>query len=140
MFLVFEPPFIDPVANQNVDPATSNTIDLVLDDIDTLLDDMEITVRTAHPELIGELVVTGMGANRKISYKTSSLLSGFASISVEVFDGKDTRSTSIPILIGSEMTPFEGFLAAHFGEEELDNAKLTSPILDPDKDGILTVI
>jgi len=130
-----EPPAVDPVANQSVDPATSNQVDLIIGDMETGEEDLVVT---SHPELIGNLTVTG--TNRQLSYSTTALRSGFASISVEVFDGMDTQSISIPILIGTEMTPFEGCLAAYFGEEELDNPKLTSPILDPDKDGILTVI
>ena len=89
-----EPPAVDPVANQSVDPATSNQVDLIIGDMETGEEDLVVTVLTSHPELIGNLTVTG--ANRQLSYSTTALRSGFASISVEVFDGMDTQSISIP--------------------------------------------
>lgn len=135
-----QPPGIDPVANQNVDPASSNTVDVTFGDGETDADDLVVTVSTSRPDLIGDLSITGAGDNRRIHYKTSAFRSGFASISVTVSDGKDSRTTAVPVLIGVEMTPFEGFLAAYFTEEEMFNPQMASPILDPDKDGILTVI
>jgi type VI secretion system secreted protein Hcp len=135
-----EPPSMEPVTNQSVDPATTNFVNLVLDDMETNSDDLEVTVSTSRPDLIGELVVTGTGSNRQLSFKTSALFSGFASIVVTVSDGKDTRTTAIPVLSGIEMTPYEGYLAAYFTEEEMFNPKIASPILDPDKDGIATII
>ncbi len=135
-----EPPSMEPVANQSVDPATTNSVDLLLDDMETNPDSLEVTVSTSRPDLIGDLVVTGTGSNRQLSFKTSALRSGFASISVKVSDGQDSRSISIPVLIDVEMTPFEGFLAAYFTEEEMFNPRIASPILDPDKDGIVTLV
>lgn len=135
-----EPPSVGQVDNQSVDPASTNLIDIKIEDMDTILDDLAITVSTNRPDLIGDLKVTGSGADRTVSYKTSALRSGFASITVTVSDGKDSRSTSIPVLIDVEMTPYEGYLAAYFDEEERDDLELTSPIRDPDKDNIPTVI
>ena len=134
------PPSVGQIDNQTVDPASTNLIDLAIEDLDTDLADLEVTVSTSRPDLISDLQITGTGAEQKISYKTSALRSGFASITVTVSDGKDSRSTSIPVLIDVEMTPYEGYLAAYFNEEERDDLNLTSPIRDPDKDNIPTAI
>lgn len=134
------PPSSDPVGNQSVGSGASASVDISIDDMETPAENLTVTVSTSRPDLIGELVVTGTGANRQISYKTSALRSGFGSILLTVSDGIDSRTTSIPVLIDVEMTPFEGFLAAYFTPEEMDNPQIASPILDPDKDGILTII
>ena len=47
---------------------------------------------------------------------------------------------SFPVLIDVEMTPFEGFLSAYFSDDERVDPALASPILDPDKDGLLTLV
>lgn len=134
------PPSTDPVGNQSVGSGASASVDIAINDMETQADNLVVTVSTTRPDLLGELVVTGTGANRQVSYKTSALRSGFASILLTVSDGTDSRSTAIPVLIGVEMTPFEGFLAAYFTEEDMFNPEIASPILDPDKDGIATVI
>ncbi len=134
------PPSMNPIGNQVVDSASTKSIDLVLEDSETAGEDLDVTVSTSRPDLIGNLQIIGTGANRKLSFETSALFSGFASVSVTVSDGKDSRTTSIPILVDVEMTPFEGYLAAYFGEEALDNPKIVSPILDPDSDDITTVV
>ena len=38
------------------------------------------------------------------------------------------------------MTPYEGFLTAYFDEDERQDPAMVSPILDPDKDGLLTLV
>ena len=134
------PPSMDPVENQQSDPASTNTVDVPVDDMETDPEDLQITVSTSDPDLIGDLEITGSGENLQISYTTSALKTGFASITVQASDGENSRSVSIPVLVGTELSPFEGFLAAYFGEDNLDDPVLASPIRDPDKDGIATVI
>lgn len=135
-----DPPRLDPVGNQSVGSASSKTIDLTIADDESGEENLEIKITTDRPDLIGEFEITGTGANRKLSFETSALLSGVASLAVTVSDGKDSRTTAIPVLIDVEMTPYEGYLAAYFDTDERKDLKLTSPIQDPDKDNIPTVI
>ncbi len=135
-----EPPGMDPVGNQDVGVGSENTLDIVIGDSETDDDDLLVTVFTSRPDLIGDLQINGTGANRQVSFKTSALFSGFAPISVTVSDGKDSRTTAIPVLIDVDMTPYEGYLAAYFDEDEREDLDLTSPIRDPDGDFIPTLI
>lgn len=135
-----QPPGMEPVGNQSINSASTASINLVIADSETDAEDLEVSVSTSRPDLIGDLQITGTGANRNLSFKTSALFSGFASVVVTVSDGTDSRSSAIPVLIDVEMTPYEGYLAAYFGEDQLDNQQLVSPILDPDKDNIPTII
>lgn len=135
-----EPPGMDPVGNQDVGVGSENTVDIVIEDTETDENDLLVSVSTNRPDLISDLKITGTGANRQISFKTSSLFSGFAPISVTVSDGMDSRTTAIPILVDVDMTPYEGYIASYFDEDERDDIDLTSPIRDPDKDNMPTVI
>lgn len=135
-----DPPGFNPVENQVTSPSTDNQLGLVVGDPDTDLTELIFDLITTRDDLIRDLLLTGTGANRQLSYTTSALHSGFASILVTVFDGIFERSISIPVLINVEMTPFEGYLSAYFSELELLNREISSPIQDPDKDGIATII
>lgn len=135
-----QPPSMEPVGNQSVNVASTASINLVIADSETAEEDLEVSVSTSRPDLIGDLELTGTGANRQLSFKTSALRSGFASITVRVSDGTDFRTSSIPVLIDVDMTPYEGYMAAYFDEEERNDLFLTSPIGDPDNDNIPTVV
>lgn len=135
-----QPPSVDPVSNQPVDPGSSGVVVINLSDQETAAGMITASVSTTRPDLIGELKITGTGAEREVSFITTALRSGLAPISVEISDGTDTRTLAIPVLIDVEMTPFEGFLAAHFSDEELYDPAKVSPILDPDFDGLSTLV
>lgn len=135
-----EPPSIDPVGNQALDRGASITVDILIDDRETSADDLLVGVTTSRPDLIGELLVTGTGMMRQISFISSALRSGSASVSATVSDGTDTRSVSFSVLIDVDMTPFEGYLAAYFAEDEIFDPSIVSPIFDPDHDGLATIL
>jgi len=135
-----EAPSIEPVGDISADPGTEGTVELTIGDLETAADDLVITLSTDRPELLGGIEITGTGTTRTVSYKTSALRSGFATIVATLSDGVDTRSISIPVLIGVEMTPYEAYLSAYFSEEETFDPMLTGPLSDPDKDGLATQI
>ena len=135
-----QPPSVDPVGNQAADPGSSGTVKIRVSDEESDVGDVTTTVSTSRPDLIGDLRITGTGAEREIHFVVTALRSGFAPITVTISDGTDVRTQSIPVLIDVEMTPFEGFLAAHFGEDKMHDPILGSPIQDPDKDGISTIV
>lgn len=135
-----EAPSIEPVGDISADPGTEGTLDITIGDIETAADDLVITLSTDRPELLSGLEITGTGSTRTVSYKTSALRSGFATIVATLSDGVDTRSISIPVLIDVEMTPYEAYLSAYFSDEEKFDPKLTAPLSDPDKDGLVTQI
>ncbi len=116
-----QPPSAGPVGNQLVDPGSEGLVIINLSDQETAVDQITASVSTTRPDLIGELQITWTGAERQVSFIATALRSGLAPISVEISDGTDIRTLAIPVLIDVEMTPFEGFLAAHFPEEELYN-------------------
>jgi len=90
--------------------------------------------------LVKNLSVSGTGSERTLTFSASSLYSGSASVTVFVSDGALSRSTSFTVLINVEMTPWESFLAAYFSPEELLDVSLSSPIGDPDRDDLATVM
>ena len=99
-----------------------------------------MTATTSRPDLISDLLVTGSGRERQISFRSSGVLSGAAAISLVISDGTAYRTMSFPVLIDVDMTAYEGFLTAYFNEVERSDPALASPIQDPDRDGIVTLV
>jgi type VI secretion system Hcp family effector len=135
-----QPPTSDIIGNQSVDPGTTTAIDFLVSDTESDPADLVVTATTSRPDLISDLLVTGSGRERQISFRSSGVLSGAAAISLVISDGTSSRTMSFPVLIDVEMTPYEGYLTAYFNEDERTDPALASPIQDPDKDGLLTLI
>lgn len=135
-----QPPTADTIGNQSVDPGTTSEVDFLVSDAESDPVDLIVTAVTSRPDLISDIEVTGSGRDRKISYRASGVLSGSASISIIVSDGTSSRTMSFPVLIDVEMTPYEGFLTAYLNEDERNDPALASPIQDPDRDGLMTLV
>lgn len=134
------PPSIDQVAQQSVQPGEFREVTLTISDPDTPVDSLVVEAVSPNPELIKGLVVTGTGGERTLSFSASSLYSGAGTIEVSVSDGEHTTWMAFSVLVDVDMTPFEAFLAAYFSDEELLDQNLSSPIGDPDDDDIPTII
>ena len=133
-------PTIEPLGNQSVQPGETRAVALTIGDIDSNVDDLSVTASTDRPDLVKNLMVSGTGSSRSLSFTASNLYSGNGSITVSVSDGQNTSSKSFSVLIDVEMTPFEAFLTAYFTAEEREDALLSSPLGDPDKDGVTTLV
>lgn len=134
------PPTIAPLEDQTPPPASPVDVLIVINDAQTPPGDLVVLAETDNPELVLDLAVNGTGDTRTLSFVTSALYSGSASITVRVSDGVYTSSRSFAVLIDVEMTPFEAFMAAHFSEAELEDPNIASPIGDPDGDDIPTIV
>ena len=134
------PPVIQPIADQQMQPAQSTVLTVSVSDQNDSVDSLSVWANTNNTDLVKNLSVTGTGGQRSLSFSVSSLYSGSASVNVFVSDGKASRSVSFAVTVGVELTPFESFLTAYFSSEELGNPVISGPLQDPDKDGIVTLV
>ncbi len=134
------PPSIEQVAQQSLQPGEFREFSLTIADPDTPVASLVVAANTPDAELIKNLSVAGEGADRSLSFTASALHSGTATINVSVSDGEHTSWIAFAVLIDVDMTPFEAFLAAYFSAEEMLDKDLVSPIGDPDLDFIPTII
>lgn len=134
------PPTIEQVAQQSVQPGEFREVSLSIFDPDTPVDTLTVEALTPDGDLIKGLSVTGDGSDRTLSFTASALNSGVGTIEVSVSDGEHIAWIAFSVLIDVDMTPFEAFLAAYFTEEERMDQDLVSPIGDPDFDDIPTII
>ncbi|MEX0330352.1 MAG: Hcp family type VI secretion system effector [Puniceicoccaceae bacterium] len=135
-----EPPTLDLIPDVSTGTASPIDVLIVINEVETPPDQLEITVETDRPEMILDLAISGTGLRRTLTARTSALYSGVASITVRVSDGVNRTSRSFAVMIDVEMTPFEAFMAANFSREELLDPAFASPIGDPDKDNIPTIV
>jgi type VI secretion system secreted protein Hcp len=134
------PPTIEPLLDVPTLPATPIDVLIVINDAQTPASELQVTASTNRPDLIPEISLSGTGAERTLSLRTSALYSGTAGVTIRVSDGEFTSSTSFAVLIDVEMTPFEAYMMANFTAEELADPQIASPIGDPDKDDIPTIV
>lgn len=135
-----EPPTLDLIPDISTETASPIDVLIIINELETPPEQLEVTVETDRPEMILDLAISGTGLRRTLTARTSALYSGVASITVRVSDGVNRTSRSFAVLIDVEMTPFEAFMAANFSREELLDPAFASPIGDPDKDNIPTIV
>ncbi len=75
----------------------------VIDDSDTAIGDLVITVSSSNPSLIptANVVLNGTGTNRTLSISPLANLSGVSQITISANDGKVTSSSSFLVIVNS---------------------------------------
>ncbi|MEX0324633.1 MAG: Hcp family type VI secretion system effector [Puniceicoccaceae bacterium] len=133
-------PTIEPIPDVQLKPGEYKELIAVVADNETVPNDLIVTADADNIDLVLDLEVSGTENERTVSFRASSLYSGATSINLHVSDGVNTTTRSFAVLVDVEMTPFEAYMMANFSPEELDDPQIASPISDPDKDNIPTVV
>lgn len=133
-------PVLAPVSEVVVAQATEFDVEINISDLDTALEKLEVSAFSHDPSLVKVLAIKGSGATRNLLLQASSVRSGIAAIQLQLTDGAFEVSRSFSVVVGTETTPFEAYLAAYYTEEELEQSELISPIGDPDGDGIASIL
>lgn len=93
-FLINSPPQISNIANRNISYANSSPIPFTINDVETPLEDLQLSATSSDPNVIpnGNIVFGGGGANRTIQLIPITT-QGSAIITVTVTDGHQATAT-----------------------------------------------
>lgn len=133
------PPMIMPPGEIQLGFGEVRSVPIALTDGDTAASQLSLLAQSSDPDAVKVLDTSGVDAVRTIHLEASSLYQGAAHIDLIVGDGEFDTSSQLGILIGTDLSPFEAYLATHLTPGELADSSYTDPLGDPDLDDIPTL-
>ncbi|HEV8540925.1 MAG TPA: hypothetical protein VGR78_00915 [Verrucomicrobiae bacterium] len=106
---VNDPPVISPIPDKvfpGCSPVTA-TAPFAVSDLDNPVEDLIVTAVSSNTNLLANtnIVLSGTGANRLLSFSTTSAATGTTKVIVTVSDGLDSTDTSFNLTVASYLPP-----------------------------------
>lgn len=131
---VNDAPVITPIAPQIINQDETDSVAVLLADVDSDVASLVVTAVSSNPELIPteRLAVTGSGAERTLSFTAVGARNGAATITVTAGDGAAESSTSFVVTVNGAPS-FVGLSDISVAEDSTEtlNFTITDPDLDP---------